>query len=136
MSYLRNEDIGKLLLRLSCGGLLILHGYHKAFVDIEPIKEMVSSQGLPDGFAYGTIIGEFVAPMFVIAGFKSRIAAAIVAFNMLMSVVIAHRDIAFKLNDFGGWMIELNMLYMLSAIAIVFLGSGKYSLSRGVGKWD
>jgi putative oxidoreductase len=136
MSFFGNEDIGKLLLRLSCGGLLILHGYHKAFVDIEPIKEMVTNQGLPCSFAYGTIIGEFVAPIFVIAGFKSRIAAAIVTFNMLMSVVIAHRDIAFKLNDFGGWMIELNVLYMLSAIAILFLGSGKYSLSRGVGKWD
>jgi len=136
MSFRTNGDFGKLLLRLSCGGLLILHGYHKTFVDIEPIKEMVSNQGLPGAFAYGTIIGEFVAPMFVIAGFKSRIAAAIVAFNMLMSVVIAHRDIAFKLNDFGGWMIELNMLYMLSAVAVVFLGSGKYSLSRGVGKWD
>jgi putative oxidoreductase len=136
MSILKNVDIGKLILRLACGGLLLFHGYHKTFVDIEPIKEMVSRQDLPGLLAYGTIIGEFFAPLFVIAGFKSRIAAMIVAFNMLMSILIAHRDIAFKINDYGGWMIELNVIYMLAAIAITFLGSGKYSLSRGGGKWD
>lgn len=136
MIFFRNQDIGKLILRLCCGGPLILHGYHKAFVDIEPIKVMVSHQGLPGVLAYGTIIGEFIAPIFLIAGFGSRLAAAIVAFTMLMSVLIAHRDIAFKINDYGGLMIELNVLYMLAALAIVFVGAGKYSLSRGIGKWD
>jgi putative oxidoreductase len=136
MSTINNPDAGKLILRLSCGGLLVLHGYHKAFIDIEPIREMVSAQGIPGILAYGTIIGEFIAPLFVVAGFKTRLAAAIIAFNMLMSVVIAHRDIAFKINDYGGWMIELNVIYLLSAVAIIFLGAGKYSLSRGQGKWD
>jgi putative oxidoreductase len=97
---------------------------------------MVRNAGLPEFIAYGNLIGEVVAPLFLIAGYKSRIAALIIAFNMLMSVLIAHRDIAFARNDFGGWMIELNVFYFMTALAIFFAGSGKYSLSRGRGRWD
>jgi putative oxidoreductase len=50
--------------------------------------------------------------------------------------LIAHRDIAFLRNDFGGWMIELNIFFLFSALAIFFLGAGRWSVSRGKGKWD
>lgn len=97
---------------------------------------MVRNAGLPEFISYGNYVGEFIAPIFMIVGFKSRIAAMIVAFNMLMTILIAHRDIAFARNDFGGWMIELNVVYMMTALAVFFAGSGQYSLSGGKGKWD
>lgn len=97
---------------------------------------MVTSSGLPEFIAYGNYIGEVIAPIFMIIGYKARIAALVVAFNMLMSIVLGHRDIALMRNDYGGWMIELNVFYMMTALAVFFSGSGKYSLSRGVGKWD
>jgi len=53
-----------------------------------------------------------------------------------LSVLIAHRDIMFSRNDFGGWMIELNALYFMTALAVFLAGSGKYSVSRGKGMWD
>jgi putative oxidoreductase len=136
MAQRRFDDIGKLILRLTSGGLLVLHGSHKVFVEIESIKTMVSNAGLPATLAYGSIIGEFVAPIFVILGFKSRIAGLVIAFNMFMSIVIAHRDIAFKLNDYGAWMIELNVFYMMAGLTVYFLGSGTFSISRGKGRWD
>ena len=68
--------------------------------------------------------------------FKTRIAAAIIAFNMLLSVLLGHRDIMFSINDYGGWMIETNVLYMMTAVVLFFTGAGKYSLSGGKGKWD
>lgn len=97
---------------------------------------MVKNAGLPEFIAYGNLIGELVAPIFLILGYKARIAAGVVAFNMLMSVMIAHRDIMFARNDFGGWMIELNVFYFMTAMAVLFAGSGRYSLSRGLGRWD
>ena len=97
---------------------------------------MVEKAGLPGFLAYGTIVGEFVAPILVIIGFKTRIAALILSFNMFMSIVIAHRDIAFKVNDFWGWMIELNVFFLVAGLSIFFLGAGKFSVSRGVGRWD
>jgi putative oxidoreductase len=135
MGY-RNSDIGKLILRITCGGLLLLHGSNSAIHGIEHIRRMVRNAGLPEFIAYGNLVGEVVAPLFLIAGYKTRIAALVIAFNMLMSVLIAHRDIMFSRNDFGGWMIELNVFYFMTAMAVFFLGAGKFSLSRGMGKWD
>lgn len=129
-------DLARLLLRLTCGALLLLHGSHSAIHGIQHIRDMVSRVGLPEFIAYGNLIGEVVAPLFMIVGYKTRIAALIVAFNMLMSILIAHRDIVFMRNDFGGWMIELNVFYMMTALAVFFAGAGKYSLSFGRGKWD
>jgi putative oxidoreductase len=133
---MNNNDLGKLLLRITCGGLLLFHGSHKVFNEIEHVKVIVKNNGLPEFFAYGNILGEFIAPLFLIAGYKTRLAAIVIAINMFLSVLLAHPDIAFSRNDYGGWMIELNVFYMMAAVAIVFLGAGKYSLSRGVGKLD
>jgi putative oxidoreductase len=130
-----NEDLAKLIVRLSCG-MLFLHGLNSAMHGIDHIKNMVRNAGLPEFISYGNLVGEFIAPVFVILGFKSRIAALIVALNMLLSILIAHRDIAFQRNEFGGWMIELNIFYMLTALAVFFGGAGRYSLSLGKGKWD
>ena len=131
-----NQDLGKLLLRITCGGILLFHGFHKVFVEIDHVKVIVKNAGLPEALAYGNIIGEFLAPIFVVLGFKTRIAALIIAFNMLMTVLVGHPDIMFSINDYGGWMIETNMLYLMTAVALFFLGAGKYSLSRGRGRWD
>ena len=131
-----NQDLAKLLLRLTCGGILLFHGVHKVFVEVDHVKVIVRNAGLPEVLAYGNIIGEFVAPIFVLIGLKTRIAAAIIAVNMLMSVLIGHRDIMFSINDYGGWMIETNVLYMMTAVVLFFTGAGKYSLSGGKGKWD
>lgn len=136
MAKFHNEDLAKLIVRVTCGGLLIMHGSNSLIHGIQHIKDMVRNVGLPEFIAWGNLIGEVVAPLFVIIGYKTRIAALVVAFNMLLSILIAHTDIMFSRNDFGGWMIELNIFYMMTALAVFFAGAGKYSISRGVGKWD
>ena len=136
MPVFHNTDVARLILRLTCGGLLFLHGSSSAIHGIQHIRDMVRNAGLPEFIAYGNLVGEVMAPLFLIAGYKTRIAALVIAFNMLMSVLIAHRDIVFIRNDFGGWMIELNVFYFMTALAVFFLGSGKYGLSGGKGRWD
>jgi putative oxidoreductase len=116
--------------------MLLLHGLGSVRNGIDHIKRMVTSSGLPEFISYGNYVGEVIAPIFLIIGYKSRIAALVVALNMLMSILLGHRDIAFMRNDFGGWMIETNVFYMMTALAVFFSGSGKYSLSGGAGKWD
>lgn len=133
---MHNLDLAKLLLRITCGGVLLFHGIHKVFVELDHIKVILKNVGLPESLAYGNIVGEFIAPIFVLLGFQTRIAALVIAFNMLMSIVIAHPGIAFSINEYGGWMIETNVLYMMTAVVLVFAGAGKYSVSGGVGKWD
>jgi putative oxidoreductase len=132
----QKEDIGKLILRITSAGLLFLHGSHSAIYGIQHVKNMVTAVGLPEFIAYGNLIGEVVAPIFIMIGYKARLAALVMALNMLASILIAHRDIAFARNDFGGWMIELNIFFLFSAVVISLLGAGRWSLSRGKGKWD
>ena len=136
MTSATKEDIGKLVLRVTSAGLLFLHGSHSAIHGIDHVKKMVAAAGIPESGAYLNLVGEVVAPLMIMIGYKTRLAALVMAFNMLASIVIAHRDIAFARNDFGGWMIELNVFFLFTAVAIFFLGAGRFSLSRGVGKWD
>ena len=106
MTDFRNHDLAKLIVRVTCAGLLIMHGSNSLIHGIQHIKDMVRKAGLPEFISYGNLIGEFVAPLLMIVGYKARIAALIVAFNMLASILITHPDIMFVRNDFGGWMIE------------------------------
>lgn len=134
--FLRNENVAKLLLRLSVGGLMLPHGIFKMMNGLDGIKNMLSGRHLPEFISYGVILGEVVAPVLLILGLWSRIAGAVVFFNMLMTFVLALGLSAFTLNDHGSLNGELNWLYLFASAAICFLGSGMYSVSRGRGKWD
>ena len=130
------EDWGKLLLRLAVGGLLIFHGIAKMRNGIGWMAGPLSGLGLPAFVAYGAYVGEVIAPIFLILGKWSRIAGLVVAFNMMSAIIIALRDKVFTLNMGGGWAIELELMFLLGGVIVFLLGSGKYSLSRGSGRWD
>ena len=65
------EDVGKLVVRLGVGGLLLLHGVHKLLTGIAPIKALVVAAHLPDLIAYGVYLGEIAGPILVILGLFS-----------------------------------------------------------------
>lgn len=125
-----NDNLAKLILRLGVGGMLLLHGIHKALHGIGFIKALVTAQGLPEVIAYGVYIGEILAPIFLIIGWKSRFWAGIVAFNMAAVLYLTHMGDLFTLGSHGGWAVELPMFYLLGAVAITLLGSGKYAIMR------
>jgi putative oxidoreductase len=134
--FFDHPDFGKLVLRLGLGLVLFLHGLGKLETGMAGTVGMVEEAGLPGWLAYGSLLGEFVAPLLIIIGKWSRPAGLVLAFNMLMTILVAHRDIAFQRNDFGGWMIELNALLLFGGLAVAMLGAGRFSLSRGEGRWD
>lgn len=123
------EDIGKLVLRLGIGGMLLVHGIHKVRNGIDPIAEMVSGQGLPQVLAYGVYVGEVLAPIALLLGFLTRLAGAVVAINMLTALYLAHRHELLAVGPMGGWAIELPMLFCVGGIALALLGGGRLALS-------
>ena len=130
------EDTGKLVLRLAVGVLLLLHGIAKAKTGVDWMTPMLASHGLPPFIRYGVYVGEIVAPVLLVIGIFTRPAAAIVAFNMLVAVVLVRLGDVGSLGKTGGWAIELEALFALGGVAVYCLGSGRYALSRGRGKWD
>ncbi len=131
------EDVGKLILRVVIGGLMLPHGFSKVGADgIAGIQGMLAGRGLPELLAYGVYAGEIVAPLLMIVGYFTRPAAGVFAFNMLVAIALAHATQLVQLNDHGGLQLELQYLFMFGSIAIVLLGAGRYSASGGTGRWD
>lgn len=127
---LLDVDTGKLIVRLSVGGLMLFHGIAKIMHpgSLDFIGGMLAGFGLPAILAYAVYIGEVIAPLMVIIGIKARIGGLIMAINMLFALVLAHSGDFFSLSEHGGWTIELQMFYLLSALAVVFLGSGRHAV--------
>ncbi len=125
------EDIGKFILRIMLGGMMLFHGIDKALHGIIFIKGLVVKNGLPEVLAYGVYIGEILAPLFLILGWKSRFWAGIIAINMFVAIYLTQVANFLKVGEHGSWAVEVTMFYLLTAISIVFLGSGKYAVMRG-----
>jgi putative oxidoreductase len=124
------NDTALLVLRLTLGILLLLHGFAKLQHGVEPITGMVTAAGLPPWVANGVYIGEVLAPIMVIVGWYARIAAAAIAVNMVFAVVLAHRAELLTLGPMGGWALELQGFYLATALAVALLGAGRYAVNR------
>ena len=126
---LKNDAAGKLLLRLTVGGLMLFHGISKLFNPgtVGFIGSKLADAGLPEALAYGVYIGEIVAPLMIIVGLLSRAGAALIVINMLFAIILVHAGDLFALTEHGGWRLELQGFYLLGSLAIVFLGSGRYA---------
>ncbi|NLG76305.1 MAG: DoxX family protein [Xanthomonadaceae bacterium] len=124
-----NESIGKLILRISLGGLILLHGLAKLMHGVSGLSGMVTGAGLPAFVTYGVYVGEVIAPILVLIGWYSRIGAVLIAVNMLFAIGIVHRGEVFALGPSGGWAIELQGMFLFTAIAIALIGPGRFSLN-------
>jgi putative oxidoreductase len=125
-----NDDAGKLVLRLTVAGLMLFHGVAKIMHpgSLDFIGGMLAGYGLPSILAYGVYVGEIVAPLMVIVGYKARLGALLMAINMLFAIVLAHTGDLFSLSEHGGWSVELQMFYLLTAVAVLLLGSGRHAV--------
>lgn len=122
-------DLGKLVLRLALGLLILLHGIAKLRGGLDPIVGMLQAHGLPGVFAYGALVGEVLAPLMVLAGFYARIGGALIAINMLVAFALAHLGQLGQLNEQGGWALELQGMFLAAAVAITLFGPGRYSVN-------
>lgn len=124
-------NIGLLLLRLSTGGLMLFHGVAKLQGGLGFLQGMLAAKGLPAFLAYGALVGEVLAPLAIIFGLFTRGAAAVVAFDMLVAIAMVHLGDLCAVNpQTGGWAVELPMLYLLSSLALVFTGGGRFAVSN------
>jgi putative oxidoreductase len=131
----KNLNVGLLVLRITLGVLMLLHGIAKLTHDLSGINGLLESKGLPSFIAYGVYVGEIIVPLLIIIGFRTRIAGVFFAVNMLFALFLAHANDIFSLSKTGGWAVELIALYLFGAIVLFFTGAGKYALSTS-SKWD
>src|SRR5258708_861330 len=131
------EDFGKLILRLGVAVLLGFHGFSKLKNGIGWMAGPLHAHHLPMFVGYGVYVAEVIAPVLLILGIFTRPAALVIVFDLLMALFLVVQANAFKLQPQGGALgAEVQFLYIFSALAIAFLGSGRFALSKGKGRWD
>lgn len=134
-SFMRNNNnLGLLIIRLSVGFLMLLHGIGK-LNGIGGVENMLTNFGLPTFIAYGVYIGEIIAPILIIVGYRTKLASIVLLINCAFAFVFAHLDHVFELNAMGGWAVELLGLYFFGTLALLFTGGGRYAVSHK-NKWD
>lgn len=126
---LTHEDFGKLLLRLAVGGLMLFHGVHKFFAGIDGISGMLIAKGFPGFIAYGVLIGEVVAPVLIILGILTRPSALVIALTMVVAWLMVGMGKTGMLDKTGAWAIESLVYFFVAALAVAFLGAGRYAVA-------
>src|SRR5215207_477568 len=122
-----HPDTGLLVLRLGLGTLLLLHGIFKIRNGVAWMAGPLGAAGLPPWLAYGTYVAEVLAPVLLILGLWTRAAALVIAFDMAMAIFLARRaDVSKIAAAGGGWAIELEVLFLVAALALAFAGGGRY----------
>jgi putative oxidoreductase len=123
-------DIGKLILRLTLGILILFHGMDKLVHGIGPIQGMVTGRGLPGFLAYGVYLGEVLGPLLLVPGFHARIGAGLIAINMVIAILLVHTGDLLGLSPHGGWQLELQGMFLFTALSLILLGPGRFSLDH------
>lgn len=127
----RADDIGKLLLRLVVGGLMLFHGWAKIKGGVTGVSDMLKTANLPEIMAYGVYVGEVLAPVMIIVGLWARPAALVLAINMGMAIYLAHSAQILDVDPiYGAYALEVPTFYLVGALAIAFLGSGRFGIFK------
>lgn len=131
----RGINIGLLIFRLNFGGFMLFHGIYKLMNGVDGIKGMLAEMGLPTFLAYGVHIGETIAPILLLLGFRTKLAALLFTGVMVVAFGMAHTEDILSLGKSGAWAHELIALFLLGGLGLTFTGGGKYSIST-THKWD
>lgn len=131
----KNIDLGLLIFRLTLGGLMFMHGFHKLIHGVDGIKGMLAGYGMPEFLAYGVHLGETIAALMMIVGYRTRLASVAFTSVMIVAFLMAHTDPVFGLGKSGAWLHEGIALFLFGGLGLIFAGGGKYALSS-THKWD
>ncbi len=128
-SIYRTEDLAKLILRLTVGGLMLFYGIAK-IVHLQTlgfIKNQLAEIGMHPVIAYGVYVGEIVAPLLIILGIYCRFGGLLITINMLFAIALVHMHELLSLNEHGGWQLEVQFFYLIGGLLILLLGSGRFA---------
>jgi putative oxidoreductase len=142
MAWADNPDLAKLFIRVNLGFLLIWHGINMAQGHTNQMAAL-GEIGIPAaiGFPLG-IICEIIAPIMAILGIYSRLAGLAMAVFMLFAIGLRHvaNGHLFMLEAnaqgfFDAYFLERQFFFLFNALALFFMGGGRYGLNIG-GRWN
>jgi putative oxidoreductase len=141
--YSHTRDLAWLVVRLTAGGMLLVHGIMKvmpmaekgfaATIDAFAAGSMARRGIEPALFAaYAVFFLETIGAVLIILGLFTRLIAAAAAIEFAIITFVAHWPQGFAWSR-GGW--EYPLFWGLILFAIALRGGGPYSLDRKLG-WE
>jgi putative oxidoreductase len=143
--YAHTRELAWLVVRLTAGGMLLVHGINKVTLAAE--KGLVATiqafaagsmarRGIEPAIpaAYAVFCIETIGAVLIMLGLFTRLAAAAAAIEFAVITFIAHWPNGFGWTSArGGW--EYPLFWGLILFAIALRGGGPYSLDRKLG-WE
>lgn len=117
-TYFHHPRAAMVLLRITLAVLMLLHGWSKIANGVGGIEAMLSNAGLPSFLAYAVFVGEVLAPLLLLVGLWVVPAALTVAINMVVALALAHAGHFFSLSKSGGWALELQAFFLVTALVV------------------
>jgi putative oxidoreductase len=125
-------DLGLLVLRVVTGLVFFLHGWQKLFDNgLAATEAGFEFMGAPVPAVTSVLVTfiELIGGAALIVGAFTRIAALLLALDMLGAIFIFHIDFGFFVENGG---IELVLVLAAATIALIFAGGGRYSADEAM----
>lgn len=117
-SYFHHPQAAMVLLRVTLALLMLFHGWAKIRYGIGSIEHMLQAAGVPGWLGYAVYIGEVFAPLLLLVGLWVVPAALTIAVNMLVALALVHSQQFMRLQESGGWELELQALLLVCALVV------------------
>jgi putative oxidoreductase len=136
-------DPGALIARLALAGVFFPHGAQKVLGWFGghgfsgTYGFFTQQMGIPAPFALAAIFTEFLAPLALVLGIGSRVAALGIAAIMVVATLTVHLPNGFFMNWFGGQKgegFEYHLLAFALALVVIVKGGGLGALDAKLAK--
>jgi putative oxidoreductase len=128
MEVVRRQGWGLAVLRVVVGLVFLGHGFQKLFlIGFGGVAGMLGGQGVPAPGLFAVIVTlvEFLGGLALIVGLFTRIAAILLAVDMLVAILTVHLPHGFFITH-G----EFPLVLLAANVALALAGPGEAALDR------
>ena len=130
MDFSKFDDFLDIFARILMSGLFLINGYNK-IIYFESTVDWMSMYDLPAFFIYPAIILEIIAPILIIFGFKTKIAAFFLSGFCILTAIIFLTDFSSQ-SELNGFLKNIGLAG--GFLLLTINGPKKFSLDSRLKK--
>lgn len=137
--FATRDDLTLTVVRLVLGIIFFVHGAQLAlgwfggYGYAGSMHFFTQGMGIPAPFAFLAIVTQFLGGIGLLLGFLTRLAAFLIAINMLVAIFTVHIHVGFFMNWYGaqkGEGYEYHLLALALCLILFVKGAGAISVDR------